>query len=453
MNISRRIRVGLIGAIMALVPAEATNYYVSSVKRRLNTILKRTLSLSCIYILAVAAAVPCELIFRSGFEANTRSEGGDLSTDIVGIDMSVAHPNDWVADLEGYPGIGNFSTGGFCAAANLTSNDHKVRITDDPTGALNSITGKTNQVLHMWNRNNNATACGWETRPHSDIDVDGKFPELLLRYRMYLHPDLQKWIGCPGWLQFWELKRDRKTTDSPYFTIQLMLNQDRAKDALFWRVNSRRTMAANTDAPWLWTIYNRDVPVPLGEWIAAEIYWKKGDERTGRFMFVIQRNGHPRDTIFNITGATVDLDNPDGNMYQYKFFTVYTGDGAPQCVDAKGGVLQIYWDDLELWTSFPPVNPASSLGGPDARNTPAMVAQSTTVDGVEFMAHLPRPMRFTFSVFDIAGNSIWNYSQSQAVSGRQRIFWHGGGVPRANGMYIGVLSAEGAKLVRLVSYR
>jgi hypothetical protein len=295
------------------------------------------------------------LIFRSGFEEDAKIVGGDLSTDIVGTDLSVDSPNDWTKDLEGYSAFRSFETGGFCKGAKLTSNDHKVRITDDPTNAINPATKRTNKVLQLWNKNPDDNTCGWTTRPHSHVGVDGKFPELLQRFRIYLHPDLEKWFDCPGYLQLWEAKRQIDgVSRNPFFSIELMLYQDKVRKKLYWVANNRVCCGGPSQPAWKWQKENKDVPIPYGEWINAEIYWKKGDEEDGRFMFTIKRNGKPKQVVFDVTGATVEPADPDAYMYQWKVFTLYSGGGGPECVVGKGGVMQIFCDDLELWTGIAP---------------------------------------------------------------------------------------------------
>jgi hypothetical protein len=137
-------------------------------------------------------------------------------------------------------------------------------------------------------------------------------------------------------------------------------------------------------------------------------------------------------------------------MYQWKVATLYSGNGGPECVDGKGGVMQAYWDDLELWTSFPP----ESLIESDVKSNSDITARLAGTGGVEFKLYLPRPQVFTFQLFDMSGSEIWYYKQSQAVSGAHRIFWHGRDNQlnrAANGIYYGLLSAEDVvKRTRLV---
>ena len=124
------------------------------------------------------------LIFHSGFEPDTTNVVvEDLSIDITGIDRSVPPPNDWTDDLESYPLFGTFATGGYCDGADIGPDDHKVQITDDPTGAINPATGQVNRVLHMWNRDPDSSSCGWTTRPHSRIkNISGEMPSLYFRF-------------------------------------------------------------------------------------------------------------------------------------------------------------------------------------------------------------------------------------------------------------------------------
>jgi hypothetical protein len=221
--------------------------------------------------------------------------------------------------VEGYPSFGTFTTGGFCSSATITANDHKVRILDDPTGAVNAATGNLNRVLHLWNRDPEDTTCGWATRPHSQVsNVDGMMPAVYFKSRLYLHSDTALWAGCPGWLQIWEAKREM--VNSPgFFSLELLLVQG-PNDDLVWRARNR-VCCGSPQPTFQWEVDNTTISLPYDEWITVEIYWQKGTELDGRFVATVQRRGQPRQTLFDVTGATVYPPQPDSTMYQYKLAT------------------------------------------------------------------------------------------------------------------------------------
>ena len=50
-----------------------------------------------------------ELIFQSGFEPGSTVVAKGTESDITGKDLSVAVPNDWTADFDNHPEVGEFS--------------------------------------------------------------------------------------------------------------------------------------------------------------------------------------------------------------------------------------------------------------------------------------------------------------------------------------------------------
>jgi hypothetical protein len=89
-----------------------------------------------------------------------------------------------------------------------------------------------------------------------------------------------------------------------------------------------------------WSVENRNVPVPVGQWFKFEIFWHRSSGSDGRVW--VAANGQ---TIVDRRGANVGAWNMPINRIMAPM--VYTGSAMP--------VYQ-WVDDLEIWDGFPPAN-------------------------------------------------------------------------------------------------
>lgn len=114
-------------------------------------------------------------------------------------------------------------------------------------------------------------------------------------------------------------------------------------DGLAWKLEGDAIAPdqAAKGTPWTdeWTIWNRQVPVPLGEWFSFEVSWKlaMGDE--GRVL--VKANGR---VIAERRGRT-QQEWPRGKLYTFMTYTATT-------VVARGESYQ-WVDDFELWSEEP----------------------------------------------------------------------------------------------------
>ncbi|MCF6226865.1 MAG: hypothetical protein L3J22_11280, partial [Xanthomonadales bacterium] len=70
----------------------------------------------------------------------------------------------------------------------------------------------------------------------------------------------------------------------------------------------------------------------------------------GRFILAVTPDSGVRQIIFDVTNFThhPDDNNPDG-LSCYNPMKLYTSGATVDYVRNHNGVLQIYWDDFELW--------------------------------------------------------------------------------------------------------
>lgn len=129
----------------------------------------------------------------------------------------------------------------------------------------------------------------------------------------------------------------------------VMLSRSKA-DGLVWKVegDSVAPGQAATGSSWTddWTLWNRDVPVPLGRWFLLEAAWNLDAGEQGRLL--VRVDG----TVIAERRGRTQLKSPQGKLY---LFEVYQGEAS-----LRRGVAYQWVDDIELWSDMPPAPSAVS---------------------------------------------------------------------------------------------
>ena len=283
-----------------------------------------------------------ELIFNSGFEPGSTVLTNGEAADVVGIDNSVSSPNDWVNDLDAHPNIGNFSI-------QYEGGDDSMRIAEiiqDPTDPLNN-------VLHYWLEDPNVD--GTKGRIQSNIYGNNNLTEFYQRVRVYLHEDwniLQNSVGTFQWLTLFEFWNNAGWTGENY-PFRININAEKRDSAegspLFFGINAE-TKIGEYWSNLIWSEDNVNAPIPINQWLTIEIYMKEGAGGLGRFYMAMTPDGATKEVIFDITNYTHHPDDrtPDG-ISHFNPMKLYTSNTLIDHVRANNGVLQVYWDDFELW--------------------------------------------------------------------------------------------------------
>jgi hypothetical protein len=294
-----------------------------------------------------------ELIFQSGFEPDSRviSRGQGVITihsdaDIIGIDHSMASPNDWVNDLDNHPDIGNFNLqyqGG-------DSSMRFARIMEEPGNP-------DNHVLHFWLNEPNVN--GHKGRIQANIYGSKGLKEFYQSERIYLHDDFAEVRTFPDkihWLTIAEYWNNITWNQSvPYgFRITLGIGKPvEGESDLYFIVDAQDCQLFENGRQkytTLWAETNKEVKVPIGEWFTLEYYYKEGNEKKGRYFVAIKTEEGEEHVIFDLTKITHNTNdpNPDG-VSDFNPLKLYTSKGLFDYMSSMGKTLQIYWDDFKLW--------------------------------------------------------------------------------------------------------
>ncbi|NOQ76153.1 MAG: T9SS type A sorting domain-containing protein [Crocinitomix sp.] len=279
-----------------------------------------------------------ELIFHSGFEPmSTLTVGGN---DIIGVDNSVSPPNNWVNDLEYHPNIGNFSI--FYEGGNDTMRFAK--IVTDPTDS-------TNNILQYWLKHPNVS--GTKGRVQAELYGNNNLTEMSQKVRIYLPSDWDIIKSADGgtveWMVIMTLWNNAGWTgEGNPFKVSLGIHKRNP-----WSSDLNFNLTGDIKTTYwehIWEESDSSYSIPVGQWLTLETYFKEGDASNGRFVLAVTPEGGTKQVIFDVTNFTHHPDDtsPDG-MKHYNPMKLYTSDIVIDYVRNNDGVLQMYWDDFEIW--------------------------------------------------------------------------------------------------------
>lgn len=296
------------------------------------------------------------LLFHSGFEkGSTIIHKSALQTsddDIIGKDLSVSAPNDWVKDIDESPNLGFFSLqyqGG-------DTTMRFARIIPEPGNPKN-------KVLHFWV--NQANVDGIKTRIQANIYADKSkknegIKELYQSVKLFLPSDMEVLKSYPDkitWLTILEVWNNIQWVDDPYpFRISVTIGKPTdQKSELHFKVDAEDFDYSGKKYYELWHDSNTTIDVPIGKWFTLEYYIKEGNARSGRFYMAITPEGGRKKVIFDIVNFTHNSKdpNPDG-ITLWNPMKLYTSKSLVEYVRDQGKALQIYWDDFSVWKNRSP---------------------------------------------------------------------------------------------------
>lgn len=297
-----------------------------------------------------------QLLFNSGFEEGTRLEQisnghADGDIEIIGKDLSVNEPNDWVADIDENPLLGDIEL-------QYQGGDSTMRYAK----IINEPGKESNRVLQFWTHYPNVK--GRKTRIQANLferkgqDMPGIY-ELYQSVRIFLPEEMNLLKDYPdriNWLTIFEVWNNIQWKDDPYpFRITIGIGKETlghgslhfimgAEDYEYGNAGKERGYHD------IWYQMNKKIEVPVGEWFTLEYYVKEGDKETGRFFMLMQKEGEEKKVICDIRDFTCNTrdPNPDG-ITLWNPIKLYTSKKLVDYMRENNSALEILWDDLEIW--------------------------------------------------------------------------------------------------------
>lgn len=289
-----------------------------------------------------------ELVFQTGFEGTCQvvsSRGG--SDKITGVDTTLAECSDWEKDIEQKACAGP-------VYINYTGGDPSKRFAK----IIPEPGNPDNKVLWYWLDD---TYLASENTVKGRVQVDlyrirGGWREFYQSVRVFLHPDFNVLKDFPQrirWLtisEFWN--NEWWVKDEPYgFRITLGIGKSVAGPGELEFILD----AQDAGMKQVWKADAPRVRVPVGQWFTMEYYVKEGDKGHGRFWMAITPESKPRQVVFDVTNYTHNTHDPAPNGFTgYNPMKLYTSKELVAFMRSQGKTLQIYWDDLKIWTGKTP---------------------------------------------------------------------------------------------------
>jgi len=293
-----------------------------------------------------------ELIFHSGFEADSKviiRSNGDA--DISGIDKSFPDHNDWIESFDNHPNIGNFNL-------QYQGGDTTMRYAK----VIPEPGNPSNQVLKFWLDAPNVS--GSKGRIQGNIYGNNGLYEFYQSVRVFLHDDfntVREFPKAVHWLtiaEFWN--NITWNQNVPYrFRITLGIGKEAgAGDKLHFILDAQDCELFETGGQkytTIWAETNKEIEVPVGSWFTLDLYYKEGNEKTGKFYLAMTSGKNEKRMIFDLTRVTHNTTDPkpDG-VGDFNPIKLYTSKELIGFMHSKGKTLQMYWDDYSLWKNKRP---------------------------------------------------------------------------------------------------
>jgi hypothetical protein len=277
------------------------------------------------------------------------SRNGDA--DITGTDKSFPDHNDWVGDLDNNPNIGNFNLqyqGG-------DSTMRYAKIIPEPGNP-------SNHVLQFWLNQPNVN--GSKGRIQGNLYGNNGLYEFYQSVRLFLTGDFNTVKAFPNrihWLtiaEFWN--NITWSQDIPYrFRITLGIGKNAgagselnfildAEDCQLFENGGQKYTT-------VWAETNDKIQVPVSQWFTLDLYYKEGNNETGRFYLAMTPQGGKREVVFDLSKITHNTEDPhpDG-VGDFNPVKLYTSKELIDFMKSQGKALQILWDDYALWKDRSP---------------------------------------------------------------------------------------------------
>jgi hypothetical protein len=302
---------------------------------------------------AADASGPARLLFKSGFEGDLRIKapkacwGTGCWQDIDG--------HDTVARFEWPPRM----LGGGGRFLMLTS---PVRITPESIESymfnrVETVTGPsgkpTRALYQVITRNHNGTDPMGESPAQNQFQFLPRhdFSELYVSYWMKLQPDLEArmnglkpgpgvggggtWRGIFAFKTGGQRPDGEPANDGDYRVEVYVFTYGGGKP--YWGVLGDNNAGGNAPRRNVWSVENRTVPVPVGEWFRFEIFWRRSAGEDGHVRVAIDGQ-----TIASHRGPNLGAWKMPVNRIMAPL--LYSGSSMP---------IYQWVDDLEVWSGMP----------------------------------------------------------------------------------------------------
>ena len=240
---------------------------------------------------------------------------------------------------------------------NGTYADRKAQVVKDPSKAYNQ-----DKALHLWLKN--ATIYSTPTTEKGRIQLGWsnlQIPNLFHRFSMYLHPDMEYYRQHPDehtFLILGEYWMGEPWLGHPYpnrITIYLAKPAG-VNSGLYLYVVSSHYVGGDPKNGQFEGSWYEFIPLnlPTGMWIDYEIGLRSGDESDGKIYIGIKLPTQVEYTpVLDVTRRTYHPDSPTVvPVTTWQPLKLYSGEKMIDHIRDSGGVMQVYYDDFEVFLDW-----------------------------------------------------------------------------------------------------
>lgn len=301
------------------------------------------------------------LLFRSGFEPDSRIiHLGDPFTDsdkIIGKDLSVQPPNDWVEDIDNSNQLGFFSL----QYQGADTTRRYARIIPEPGNPDNHVLlfRIHEPWVNQWGSHlARIQANIYDSWPNSRMEG---IRELYQKVRLFMHEDMEVLKNYPhkiDWLTIFELWNNQTWDDAPYaFRITVGTGKPYPESRELHFMAEAEDYDTERGRMKIWDEMQTAIPVPIGQWMTLEFYIQEGNDETGRFYMAMTPERGEKKVIFDVQNFTHNTEDPEPTgIHLWNPMKLYTSTHLMNFVRGQGKSLQVYWDDLEVWKDRRPLD-------------------------------------------------------------------------------------------------
>lgn len=293
----------------------------------------------------VACSYDEELLFQTGFNGTTLTNGEYQNAEFSGTDVDLSDHASWENFIEhediGYVEIG-YEDG--------NDAQRKAQITTDPDSAANQVLSFSIAEPHI------KEASHYKGRVQLSVNENKCVREIYQTVRLKLHPDmayLKEWDERMPWLtlfEFWNNATWSKEKNIFRVTVNLFKDLEGPVDAIHFHVKADHQKCKVCEWKGDWEQEATNFSVPFGEWMNIELYLKEGDDNNGRFYMAVTPETGSKVVLFDLTKRTQHENEkcPDGFTH-FQPMKLYTSDKVIEYMKAGNKKLEIFWDDWKLY--------------------------------------------------------------------------------------------------------
>jgi hypothetical protein len=104
----------------------------------------------------------------------------------------------------------------------------------------------------------------------------------------------------------------------------------------------------------IWKVYNKDFRLDFGKWMELQIGVRCGKGTKGRAYLAVKKQNGAWEKVLDVRNDTYNTNSPTLVPFDnWNPMKMYTSNAVVDFVRSEGGVMQMYWDDIEIYFPWP----------------------------------------------------------------------------------------------------